>query len=177
MPMRLVLRILRHPLAALSLALLVATVYLRSAAQSQSAWYTIDAAARRHYGLGRFRDGVALYYVPHFTYPPDPRGWADWPTPSPTAFDYASHPPTKTGVALLHDVIPGNSPDTYVILPWWLLLTASAITPGLSAVTLARYLLRGRRRLPHECPACGYDLRATPDPAGELLVRCPECGW
>lgn len=29
---------------------------------------------------------------------------------------------------------------------------------------------------PHECPKCRYDLRSTPEPAGPLLDRCPECG-
>jgi hypothetical protein len=38
------------------------------------------------------------------------------------------------------------------------------------AVLLAWQIGRWRRdQLPGRCPACGYDLRATPD-------RCPECG-
>ena len=52
--------------------------------------------------------------------------------------------------------------------PYWFLAVKTALSPAL-------WLLRiGPRRLAARlkkglCPACGYDLRATPD-------RCPECG-
>jgi hypothetical protein len=47
-------------------------------------------------------------------------------------------------------------------LPLW------AVALPLAAAPVARLLRRRRIRVGH-CPACGYDLRATPE-------RCPECG-
>jgi predicted amidophosphoribosyltransferase len=48
----------------------------------------------------------------------------------------------------------------------WTLLIMTGPLPAFRV--LRRW--RGRRNLePGACPACGYDLRATPE-------RCPECG-
>ena len=53
-----------------------------------------------------------------------------------------------------------------IAFPWWLPCLAGAVLPA--AWLIARQ--RRRRRLALTlCPACGYDLRASPD-------RCPECG-
>jgi hypothetical protein len=50
-----------------------------------------------------------------------------------------------------------------LVLPHWMLLTPWLALLGLA---LAR---RKKPRPPTACPACGYDLRASP-------TRCPECG-
>ena len=54
--------------------------------------------------------------------------------------------------------------SAYLVTPYWSLSLAAGVIPA------ARLGLRYRRRFGRGgCPACGYDLRATPD-------RCPECG-
>ena len=51
-------------------------------------------------------------------------------------------------------------------VPWWCLIAVM----GSGATGLYAKALQSRRRAAASlCPACGYDLRATPD-------RCPECG-
>jgi hypothetical protein len=48
----------------------------------------------------------------------------------------------------------------------WLPTLAFAVLPW---IALVRYIRRRRAKALGLCPACGYDLRATPS-------RCPECG-
>jgi hypothetical protein len=55
----------------------------------------------------------------------------------------------------------GNHTFRRIVIPLW-------FPTALLALPLIRRLLR-RRRPAHLCPACSYDIRATPE-------RCPECG-
>ncbi len=54
------------------------------------------------------------------------------------------------------------------VVPCWFLCAVTAVLP-LRYLAAALWRRRRNDRLPGRCPACGYDLRATPD-------RCPECG-
>jgi hypothetical protein len=55
-----------------------------------------------------------------------------------------------------------------IIFPYWLLTVASAIAPAWHWLG-SRRRRAAKRLVQGLCPACGYDLRATPE-------RCPECG-
>jgi hypothetical protein len=56
-----------------------------------------------------------------------------------------------------------------LVLPHWI-VASLFVLPGLPFALTWRKTRRARWRLKHsQCPACGYDVRATPD-------HCPECG-
>jgi len=69
------------------------------------------------------------------------------------------------GLAYAQSTLPYAHSRTFAI-PLWLLIVLLLVCPGHAAW---RYLRSRRRRKSNVCPACGYDLRASPD-------QCPECG-
>jgi hypothetical protein len=71
---------------------------------------------------------------------------------------------------------PYPPPNFVTGLPYWAACLPLAILPVVRLPLLVGHARakrqRRRWRAGGRCPACGYDLRATPAPPG----RCPECG-
>jgi hypothetical protein len=56
-----------------------------------------------------------------------------------------------------------------ITVPHWVVAGLLAIAPTWWFLRARRRHIEATRRSRNQCPACGYDLRATPE-------RCPECG-
>ena len=105
-------------------------------------------------------------------------GGGTWPGPifAHSRYSAASDPPTNRlpaslvnlGFAAEHRVVAHNYESHLLLVPMWLPLLLSAGL-ALALRRSARRVLRSQRQVAGLCPACGYDLRATPG-------RCPECG-
>jgi hypothetical protein len=109
---------------------------------------------------GVFR-GTLGFGTERFAPPTDPRKWGYGPREIPYHFDVAGFAAGSGPYA----TVPGRSADV-VIVPCWAVTLAMLLPPMLMLLRVRRK----RKRLGENlCPACGYDLRATPD-------RCPECG-
>jgi hypothetical protein len=67
----------------------------------------------------------------------------------------------------------GSFTDAGLFAPSWIFVVPCTIAPVL---WLRRWRKHRRDFTVGHCPACGYDLRATPQGDGDLLPRCPECG-
>jgi hypothetical protein len=82
-------------------------------------------------------------------------------TPSDDAFAGFSHQHITYDVGIFADIEKLD-----VGVPHWFMAILLAIAPAMRLRAAAQHCRRDRTG---RCPACGYDLRATPD-------RCPECG-
>jgi hypothetical protein len=79
--------------------------------------------------------------------------------------DYArSIPPTNWNT--LGFKYYSGATHSSIYFPYWSGALLTAVLPG---AWMMQHQRRHRRAKAGHCPACGYDLRASPD-------RCPECG-
>lgn len=156
--------------AAVSAVLFVATVALW--VRNQGWFDTIEYNGRAGCYLVIARPlGV---YLAASRQPGHPTGWSweDRREPEGEAHTVFRAEPSAAGFLTGSFHTRGEMPATihYLVVPYWFLTLVTGAPPACWAARwAARRLSRRRRRLRGLCPACGYDLRATPD-------RCPECG-
>ena len=164
--------------SALSLLLCAAVVVLwaRSYRVVYSVWYTTDEALppRRLFGAGVWPSG---YIYLHYAVPSGDRpGFGGEAVPVAEAaevFKLAKAADKGQALGFRWHRFAYADPVSNIRERWytlevraWVLACLFAGPPALSVRAARAHRRRSRSGL---CPACGYDLRATPD-------RCPECG-
>lgn len=80
-------------------------------------------------------------------------------------------PPSAERVGLGFWLSRVHRPDWRMAVPCWPILLLAGVPSALWLLRLRNWRRRRGRQAAGLCPACGYDLRASP-PAGP----CPECG-
>ena len=156
------------------LSLLAACAYLRS-------YRHIDCldlqAHRTRVTFISFAGGLHVLFFPQL--PPDDESWrllTSLPIPEGQSLDPWSLYTTDTapiiqwragGVGIRRGTFYGTVPYDALLIPFWLTL------PILLSLTLWRGIVMfhafSHPKESQYCPACNYDLRASP-------ARCPECG-
>lgn len=68
-----------------------------------------------------------------------------------------------------YTLIGRRPPPVRHVIPYWAILVAALVLPGIWAGRAWRWHGRQLRLAANRCAECGYDLRATSN-------RCPECG-
>src|SRR4051812_795079 len=160
-------RILLNLATAVSLVLCVATVVLAVRSFSRAygiVWWRVDGNGSLYLVSGDLRW--------HTSAGPDSQHYRGDETyfaavePYPMWTPYRGSPTFRFAGVRYYRWPNGPVTDREVILPLWLAIAAWSLVP---LVRIYRSFPGRRRAGGGRCPACGYDLRATPD-------RCPECG-
>ena len=93
-------------------------------------------------------------------------------------YEFPSQPMNLPTTTVPGVVVPAASVTQFLYgeralaIRWWLIVLAACMIPACwcgNAILWRRRIHKEDRKLARRCPACGYDIRATPG-------RCPECG-
>jgi hypothetical protein len=182
--MRLLARALFHGLAAISVLLLAATVFLWVRAFWLDEHLFMRVKAKGHTGeltLWTYRNGFSIgehRQTPDASFAAFPTGqhpgrfgWQSMPGKGPGWERGFSSPKQIRWSFARFGWAGGGSPTAswFLMFPAWFPMAVFFILPAWSARRIRRSVVARRRARAGQCLACGYDLRATPH-------QCPECG-